>query len=126
MTHRILVFGGRDYNNRVIVFSALDMLKEHLGTFILIEGGAAGADSQAKDWAKFHGQPYAEVTANWDFYKKPAGAIRNSWMTMLQPTRGVGFPGGTGTADMHAKLVKLKVPIWLPEIEDPSPEFLIP
>jgi hypothetical protein len=30
------------------------------------------------------------------------------------PAYAVGFPGGRGTADMHARLVKAGVPVWLP------------
>jgi hypothetical protein len=124
MNHRILVYGGREYNNSVMVFSALDLLSEKLPLFIVIEGGAMGADDLAKRWALFRSRPFAEVPAHWDKLKKPAGAIRNGWMTLLQPTLGVEFIGGTGTADMRHKLEKLHVPIWRPDIEDPGPEFL--
>lgn len=123
MTHRILVFGGREYAKATFVYGALDLLYERFGMFIIIEGGAEGADSLAKAWAKLHGRPYAEVPADWDFHKKAAGAIRNSWMALLQPTRAVGFPGGTGTADMYSKLERLHIPIWLPEVEDPPIAF---
>lgn len=48
---RVLVCGGRNYNDRKRVFSTLD----RIGITHLIQGGARGADALAKDWAKLRG-----------------------------------------------------------------------
>jgi len=54
---RILVCGGRNYNNREIVFHELHKLAEEHGWLTIIQGGASGADKLARDWAQecYHG-----------------------------------------------------------------------
>lgn len=121
---RVLVYGGRDYHRGLMLNDSLDALVKHFETpFMVIEGGALGADTMAANWAKGLGYPHACVDANWAFYKNAAGPIRNTWMNnFLQPHFGVEFPGGSGTMDMHKLLVRAKTPIWMPEIDKDIPE----
>jgi hypothetical protein len=119
---RVIVFGGRDYTDKAFVYWALQTLAKQ-GAFFVIEGGAAGPDTFAKEWALDSGYPYAEVPAHWDTYRKKAGPVRNDWMTRLYPTYGVGFPGNNGTADMANRLHDLKVPVWRPAIQETPPPF---
>ncbi len=42
----------------------------------------------------------AMCEANWDFFSRAAGPIRNRNMLVLKPTAVLAFPGGTGTASM--------------------------
>jgi len=96
---RVLVCGGRDYDDEARVFEELDRLKP---TFV-IEGGANGADSLAWRWAKrnlpFNSRRTFE--ANWSAHGKAAGAIRNQQMLDEgKPDLVLAFPGGRGTADM--------------------------
>ena len=83
---------------------------------VIIHGAARGADSLAGQWGKSKGLPVVEIPANWDVYGNAAGSIRNQWMRdICMPTYGVGFPGGRGSANMLAKLLEVKCPVWLPE-----------
>lgn len=102
MKRRILVCGGRDYADYLNIKSVLDNLSQFFGEgFCIIHGAANGADSLAGNWAKENGVPVIVVPANWDYYKKAAGHIRNLWMIELcQPDLVIAFPGGRGTADM--------------------------
>jgi hypothetical protein len=121
---RVLVFGGRDFNEGQYVYSRMDMLiSVFRQQFMVVEGGARGADTLAGNWAKENGYPHAKVDANWDFYKNAAGPIRNTWMkNFLQPHFGVEFPGGKGTADMRKLLDAAGIPVWRPLAEDRPPE----
>ena len=105
---KVLVCGGRDYNNSDKLFEVLDMIKEICDTnflepseMIIIHGGARGADRLAGQWAKsrdIHSEVYL---ADWDRYKKSAGPIRNELMLKSgNPNIVVAFPGGNGTNHM--------------------------
>lgn len=100
---KVLVCGGRDYNDRAKVFNTLDRLFKSGGPDyceMLIHGGARGADSLGGEWARSHGIPEVIVPANWDYYGKRAGLERNHWLLQLEPDAVVAFPGGTGTRHM--------------------------
>ena len=113
--HRVLCFGGRDYYDDTAIAAALSELTSRLGVFAIIHGGARGADSLCGAWGAAHGCPVVIVPANWDFYGNRAGPVRNAWMLDIAfPTYAVGFPGGTGTADMLRRLERAGVPVWRP------------
>lgn len=94
---RVLVCGGRDFNDADAVFKFLDTLSIDA----IIQGGARGADSLARRYAETRGLPCEEFRADWTKLRRAAGPIRNQ--TMLdqgKPDLVVAFPGGAGTADM--------------------------
>lgn len=97
---RVLVCGGRDYDDTFKVWSVLDELKKDNDIIEIIEGGAFGADRLAGNWAYSRQQPVHEYPANWEVYGKPAGMIRNRAMLALNPDLVIAFPGGKGTANM--------------------------
>jgi len=107
MKSRVLVCGGRNYDDFAHVKGTLDNLVQFLAPeFCIIQGGAKGADSLARHWAKLQGVCCITVPANWDCYDNKAGSIRNKWMLdFCKPDLVVSFPGGTGTAHM-VKLAK--------------------
>jgi hypothetical protein len=98
---RVLVCGGRQYNNRSHVFNTLDEIH---GITEIIQGGAKGADRLAQQWALEKGIPCRTFEADWDRYGKAAGMIRNQRMINEgKPDLVISFPGKRGTADMVAK-----------------------
>ena len=98
---RVLVCGGRDYNNYQKVYAILDQYKETLPITTLIQGGAKGADFAAKLWAKKHNIEVLDFLADWETYGKAAGPIRNSEMLVRgKPDLVIAFPGAKGTANM--------------------------
>ena len=97
---RVLVCGGRDYDNTERVCDVLAGLRPSL----VIHGAARGADSLAGLWARMSGVDVAEFPANWDKHGKAAGHIRNAQMlTEGKPDVVVAFPGGRGTEDMKRR-----------------------
>lgn len=97
---RVLVCGGRDYDQTGRIGEVLDDLHELCPFTHVIHGGARGADIRAGVWARHRGIQEVRCDANWDKHGKAAGHIRNGAMLALQPDLVVAFPGGRGTADM--------------------------
>lgn len=97
---RILVTGGREVTNKEAVWSVLSDLKP---TMILHGKCLRGADLFAARYAEKHGIPNIEVPANWDYYGKSAGPVRNRWMLdYVTVDKVVAFPtkNSVGTRDM--------------------------
>lgn len=73
---KVLVTGDRDYKDTKKVYETLDEIQPKC----IVQGGARGADSIAALYAKEHGICCIEVKANWDYYGKGGGPVRNKWM----------------------------------------------
>lgn len=110
---KILICGGRDYINTEHLHSVLnELLQEFDGPVAIIHGNAKGADKLAGEYGKLYGYAVISVDANWDFYSKSAGHIRNYWMLKFcEPDLVIAFPGGRGTAGMVEKARKAGVEV---------------
>lgn len=97
---RVLVTGGRDFNDPDLLNNALDQLHQQHHFTTLVHGDAKGADRLAHQWATNNNVPTEPHPANWKKHGKAAGPIRNREMLDTKPELVVAFPGGKGTADM--------------------------
>ena len=114
---KILVTGGRDYHNVSLLRGTLDDIALAWDEVCIISGGARGADELAKDWARDRGHACFECEANWNYFNKAAGVIRNGWMLdWVKPDLVLAFKGGKGTADMVLKAKSAGV--WVKEVKD--------
>ena len=122
---RVLVYGGRDYNNQDQMNGVLDKFHEEYKFTKMINGGQLsrsgeeifGADWQASVWANKNRIPVFFFCANWRFDEKSAGPIRNQRMMVEgKPEIGIEFPGGKGTKDMRKRLlaagITIKEIVW--------------
>lgn len=107
----VLVFGGRNYEDRWSLYTALDNIHSGTPIGLVIEGDAGGADRFGGDWARSREVPWLSVPAKWGTHQKAAGPYRNSRMRDMRPDLGVQCPGGYGTADMRGKLDVLGIPV---------------
>lgn len=101
--------GGRDLTDQGLVYRAL---YDRPVTAVVHGRCRTGADTFASRWARDNGVPEILVPAQWDFYKKTAGPLRNGWMIEFIPIGVVlAFPGGPGTANMvkRARAAGLRV-----------------
>lgn len=74
---RLLVSGSREFNDVAYIEERIALLKPKL----IIHGNCpSGADRIADNYAKKNGIPCIKMDANWDYYNKAAGPIRNRWM----------------------------------------------
>lgn len=112
---RVLVCGGRTYTDRLAVFNSLDRLDKKTPVTCVIHGAARGADTLARDWARYRGIPDLPFPAEWKKYGKSAGAIRNEQMIREGTPDGVvAFPGSEGTADMKTRSRRHGLIVWEP------------
>lgn len=96
---RVLVCGGRYFDDKDSVYSALDEMAKDAS--LIIHGGAAGADQLAAWWAKDRGIETLVFKPRWEVHGKVSGLVRNQQMLDEgKPDLVVAFIGGRGTADM--------------------------
>lgn len=110
----LVVTGGRDFADRAVVFSTLDMLSDV--PFTLYHGACRGADLLAADWARSRGIPCKTFPADWSI-GRAAGQIRNWEMVSAALSAAdegcivVAFPGGRGTAGCVSSARALGIPV---------------
>lgn len=111
---RILVCGGRDYEDYDTLKTVLSSLQVTKGHFTaIIHGDAKGADKLAGRYAEMHNIPVARFPADWERHGKKAGPLRNKQMLAVgKPDLVVAFAGGKGTADMIHQSKKAGVEIF--------------
>lgn len=108
---RVLVTGGRDYADREAVFAELDRIRAGNLAFVVINGGASGADKLARDWCLARSVDFMTCPADWKRWGRSAGPRRNEEMLKVigKPDLVVAFPGGDGTQDMIARALRAGV-----------------
>lgn len=67
------VIGSRGFNDRKLMFEILDAFEP----FVLVSGGAIGADSLAEEYADRHNYPKIIHIPDWNKYGSSAGFRRN-------------------------------------------------
>jgi len=113
---RVLVCGGRDFNDNDWIWNALLGIEWIFDKRIqtIIHGGARGADQGGAKWGVTHGREVLTFIADWKNLGKSAGFIRNKAMLVDgKPDIVLAMPGGKGTA--HT--VKLAKQMNIPTIE---------
>lgn len=109
---RVLVCGGRDYNDYNRLDSLLTDMYDSGQITVIINGGARGADSMSSKWALKNNVPLEIYEANWDEHGRAAGPIRNQEMLDEgEPDLVIAFPGGNGTRDMVSRANKKGVKV---------------
>lgn len=103
---RVLVTGGRDFDDREMLFAFLDRLHEEQPFTLLIHGDARGADRLCGEWASERTIECLPCPADWRRHGRAAGPIRNGQMLEHKPDILVAFPGGKGTANMIEQATK--------------------
>ena len=101
---RVLICGGRDFDNRTAIRNALiSLCASEDGVDVVIEGAAPGADALAREAAEDFGITVETYPADWDKHGKAAGPIRNQQMLDEgKPDLVLAFPTpqSRGTWDM--------------------------
>lgn len=101
---RVLVCGGRDYDNRDHIWNTLCHLDAKRRIEVIVHGCAPGADTEGMLWAQANNRKHAPFAADWKAHGRAAGPIRNARMLEEgKPDFVLAFPGGRGTKDMIEK-----------------------
>ena len=119
---RIVVTGGRDYDDREHVRSVLTeyLPGQSRSCFLwfesaptIVHGDASGADRLAAEEARDLGMRVEAHHAEWHLHGKRAGPIRNR--QMLGAGGGadlvIAFPGGRGTAHCVSEARRRGIPV---------------
>lgn len=111
---RLLVCGDRHWNNYQIVRHHI----ARLSPSVIIQGGATGADSCAKQAATELNIPCESYPAKWSLYGRAAGPLRNQQMIDEgNPTYVLAFHSdiakSKGTRNMIARAEKHNIPVEL-------------
>lgn len=106
---KVLVCGSRSWPSYPFLRSRLRDLRDLIGGFTIIHGGARGADTFTSLAAyELHLPDPVIVKPDWKNKGKIAGFLRNSAMLAQQPDYVVAFTVGTGgTADTISKAVNV-------------------
>ena len=76
---KVLIFGSRGcHPSPSDIHECLD--QNNIVPTLIISGCAAGADKAGERWAQLHGIEIKKFPANWAFYGKRAGFVRNAEM----------------------------------------------
>lgn len=123
---RVLVCGGRHYNDKRRIYEVLDALSPEprdnptpgcwlpQGVTVIAGACPTGADNLAIEWAIVNWVSFEEypVDHQLDGPWPGAGPRRNARMLRLsKPDKVIAFPGGRGTADMVRRARAANVPI---------------
>ena len=101
---RMLVCGGRDYDDDAAVHTELTRFHWRVPIVVLIHGGVSGAGLAAEAWARRNGIDVVRYPPNWERFGKKAESLRNSFMLAdSRPDFVLAFPGGPHTADLVEK-----------------------
>lgn len=106
MLKNVIVCGGRNFNDKGVLFHTLHHICFDRGWIIdyknlwydvrIIAGDASGADSLAIDWAVTHWCLFDKCKTQWELYGKDAVSKRNAEMLAQNPDLVVAFlPQGT-------------------------------
>jgi len=104
---RVLICGGRKFNDAMTFGSWVGGVMKTYGISAIIEGGASGADFMASEFGRWAGVPVVTYPADWKQHGRAAGPIRNQHMIDDgRPDLVLAFDGGRGTADMIGRAEK--------------------
>ena len=111
MGMRVIVCGGRDFDDGVFVRNSLDAIHASTPIYAVIHGNARGADKWAGNWAAARNVRCWPMPANWSRDGKRAGPLRNARMLGMGVDMVIAFPGGKGTLDMVTRARRAGVPV---------------
>lgn len=116
---RLIVCGCRDWADVATIRREMDYYVSNMGgmweKLILVNGGAAGADSIAAAYARERGATVETHEARWDDYGPAAGPIRNKHMAKLRADLCLAFWDGEsrGTHNMILLAYKYGIPVTI-------------
>lgn len=119
----VLVCGGRDFDDRQLLASTLDVVRRRVVMRAVREGEARGADIMSRRWAEERRIPVQPYPADWypdGVFNPRAGPDRNHRMLddqdRSEPLKRVvccvAFEGGGGTIHMARLAEAAGLPVW--------------
>ena len=108
---KYIIAGGRDFNNRSVLYKVLNENRYSKNITEIVSGCARGADFLGIEWADVYGLRITRFPAEWDKYGKSAGFIRNADMGVYADAAIIFWDGESkGTKHMIQTMKKLDKP----------------
>ena len=108
---KYIIAGGRDFNNRNILYRILNENRYSKNITEIVSGDARGADTLGAEWADVYGLRVTHFPAQWDKYGKSAGFIRNAEMGEYADAAIIFWDGASkGTKHMIQTMKRLGKP----------------
>ena len=114
----VTVSGPKDYTDSEFVYAELDkilsrIINRYNRRIHIVEGGAAGVDAIAKQYAISRNMLFTEVKAKWDKFGRSAGPIRNGKMAEMSDLCIAFYRGSKGTASVIQESLKQQKKVYL-------------
>jgi len=114
MVSKVIIAGGRYFNDYTLLKSSVDEAIENIKSLLtggveieIVSGGASGADALGEKYAGEHGYPVKKFPADWNTHGKAAGPIRNREMAAYADILIAFWDGKSrGTANMISEAEK--------------------
>lgn len=113
---RVIIAGGRDFDDEDLLQDSMWQLYgdsdygyacSYLSDYVIVSGGARGADKLGEQWAKDYSFPVERYPAQWELYGKQAGHIRNHQMAEVSNVLVAFWDGQSkGTENMISTALK--------------------
>lgn len=101
---KIIIAGPRDYYGKEYIYQVLDKYLKNLYMseidVEIVEGGARGVDSIAKEYAKDCKLQHKQFPADWNRNGRSAGPLRNKDMAEYADVLIAFYNGSRGTSNM--------------------------
>lgn len=113
----LLIAGSRTFEDRELLYRVADEVLAGERA-VIVEGGARGADSLAKDYALERGLDLVEFKADWKQYGRAAGPKRNDEMVgYIKEKDGEALyfwdEESKGTKQCIDSAKRKEVPVWV-------------
>jgi predicted Rossmann-fold nucleotide-binding protein len=109
---RVLVCGGRNYQDWRAVADTLGRLHESSSIGLIIHGCDPGAAALAVRWALMAGVPTSGFDADFQSHGPAAERVRNARMIVEgKPDLVIAFSGGKGTTDLVSRATVAGLPV---------------
>lgn len=109
---RVIVAGTRDFNDffsvEKILMGYFELHQLHRADVEIVSGGARGADKLGEKFANKYGCKLTKFPADWEYYGKSAGYIRNEQMAKYaSESNGVLFAFWNGVSKGTKHMIEL-------------------
>ena len=110
--NKIIIAGGRDFGNYKLLEEYVNKMTANLDDFVIVSGGARGADELGERYAKENGNDLIVIPAEWGIYGNRAGPIRNGEMAKVADMLIAFWDGKSrGTSNMINIMDELHKPV---------------
>lgn len=112
---RVIIAGGRDFNNYETLASAMDLyLANQKKKIVVVCGMAKGADMLGERYARERGYEIAYFPAEWNRFGRSAGMVRNIQMSYNADAVCAFWDGKSrGTKHMIDTAIERNLPVTI-------------